>query len=481
LSTTIVRELSDEPRHGLVATREQRAILLFLERVIFGGLLGLLILIAVPYGTVEPWSEALFECLVLLLAMLWLIQGLFAVQWLPRQMRLFYPMFALIGFALFQSVTLWQTEVAGEKVWYSISADAFETRRFVLKVGSLIVAGILLARYTTSRRRLSALVHLIIIVAAASALFGIVRQSVQHGPGFLLPFLKPGSGYAQFTNRNHFAFLMEMAMGLVTGLMIVRSRRRERVPLYGAILLALWTALVLCNSRGGILSMIVQLICGVLLLSITPRQIASSGTKSERGVLKFLHSIAVRVALLVALLIVVIVGVFWIGGDPLATSLENVSLEIHATDQTGLYERTRRRDIWRATWLMFKAHPLAGAGFAGYWAEIPQYHEASGVLTPQQAHNDYLEILASGGAIGAVLLVWFGITLVKQARKALQSRDPFYNAVCLGTIIGIVGVSVHSIFDFGLHITINALIFVALLAILSLEAINTKHLNTVGR
>ena len=81
--------------------------------------------------------------------------------------------------------------------------------------------------------------------------------------------------------------------------------------------------------------------------------------------------------------------------------------------------------------------------------------------------------------LGALLLVWFAVALVKQARKALQSSDPFYNAVCLGTITGIVGVSVHSIFDFGLHITINALVFVAMLAILSLEAIKMKHSRTL--
>ena len=472
MSVPIARELPDELSSTVPLTSEQSALLLLGERVIFYGLLALLVLTAIPYGTVEPWSEALFECGVLLLAVLWLVQGLFAGRWLPGQMRLFYPLIVLVGFALVQSIAWWQTDAAGERVWYAISADPFETRRFVLKVGALVVAGILLARYTTSRRRLSTLVHVIIVIAGLAAMFGIVRQSVQHGPGFLLPRLVPGAGYAQFSNRNHFAFLMEMAMGLVAGLMAVRSGRRERLPLYLAILLALWTSLVLSNSRGGILSMTVQLICALVLLPIVRAKRGQVASGEVAAAQRLAGSFITRAALGVVVVAVVLAGVIWIGGQPLASSLEVSGVELNVSDQTTLHERARRRDIWRATWLMVKARPLAGAGFGGYWAEIPKFHDASGLYTPQQAHNDYLEILASGGLIGLAMLLWFGAVLIQQARKSLWPGDSFYNAICLGAIIGLAGVAVHSVFDFGLHITINAFIFVALLAILSLERIN---------
>ena len=39
-----------------------------LSLIVFGGLLLLLILVPVPYGTVEPWWEAVFECAVFALA-----------------------------------------------------------------------------------------------------------------------------------------------------------------------------------------------------------------------------------------------------------------------------------------------------------------------------------------------------------------------------------------------------------------------------
>ncbi len=113
-----------------------------------------------------------------------------------------------------------------------------------------------------------------------------------------------------------------------------------------------------------------------------------------------------------------------------------------------------------------------GAGFGGYWMAVPEYHDASGSFVPQQAHNDYLELLASGGLIGAILGVWFVFALIRSARKTLRAGNSFRRASALGALAGLFAVAVHSLVDFGLHITVNALIFTALIviAILKLDA-----------
>jgi hypothetical protein len=435
----------------------------FVEAFVFYSLVVTIALVAIPYGTVEPWWEAVFECAVFALGLLWIIHGLWDGAWIQGSMRVFYPMIALVALALVQSLPLWQMDWAGTKVWYAISADPFESRRFALKTAALILAGVMLVRYTGNRRRLSVLVHAIIGVALASALFGIARQAAQHAPGFGLSLLRPGIGYAQFINKNHFAYLMEMATALVAGVAIMRSEKRERLLIYLAAFLVMWVALVLSNSRGGLLAMVAQVVCApAIFLDARPR--AADQAKS------WTRSVAVRVAMIGALLIVVAAGVFWLGGDQLATGAETASIEIAGADPSELHEGARRRDIWRSTWLMFKAHPITGAGFGGYWAEVPLFHQASGRLTPQQAHNDYLEVLASGGIVGVALLIWFALVTVRQARDALTATDGFQRAVASGAIIALVGVAVHSMVDFGLHITLNALVFVALLAILSLKA-----------
>jgi O-antigen ligase len=95
-------------------------------------------------------------------------------------------------------------------------------------------------------------------------------------------------------------------------------------------------------------------------------------------------------------------------------------------------------------------------GLGGYWIGITAYHDASGLMTPQEAHNDYLELLSSGGVIGFAIGVWFAIAVIRAVRRNT-------NPLQLGAILGIVGVAAHSLVDFGLHILVNAVVFLVLI------------------
>ena len=155
-------------------------------------------------------------------------------------------------------------------------------------------------------------------------------------------------------------------------------------------------------------------------------------------------------------------GTLWIGGDRLASRFEDLSGSGNSAEtRTG----GSRNEIWRATWQMFKANPVSGVGLGGYWAAIPAYHDASGSLTPQEAHNDYLELLASAGIVGAALGCWFLIVLAKRIKSNLRAGNLFRRGVHYGAVLGIIGVLVHSLFDFGLHMLVNALVFAALIVI----------------
>jgi O-antigen ligase len=107
---------------------------------------------------------------------------------------------------------------------------------------------------------------------------------------------------------------------------------------------------------------------------------------------------------------VILVGAVWVGGDKLVSSFGNASTEINP-ESTGLRGGATRNEIWRASWKMFTAHPMLGVGMGAYWVSITAYHDASGVMTPQEAHNDYLELLASGGLVGLAIGIWFVISL----------------------------------------------------------------------
>jgi O-antigen ligase len=86
-------------------------------------------------------------------------------------------------------------------------------------------------------------------------------------------------------------------------------------------------------------------------------------------------------------------------------------------------------------------------------------------MTPQEAHNDYLELLASGGLVGLGIGVWFAIVVLRRMRKNLVAPNRFRRAACFGAVLGIAGVAVHSLVDFGLHTIVNALVFTTLIVI----------------
>jgi O-antigen ligase len=441
-----------------------------LGNTIFFGLLALIALVAVPYGTVEPWWQAFFECAVFGLAALWLIEGLLSGSYRFSDYRIFLPLAALAFFGLLQTVPFGGESSAslraGVRVWQALSADPHETRLWVSRMIALVLVGAMLLRYTFSPRRLRTLIHLVIGVAVASALFGLVRKTTQHEAGFILPYLMPGFGYAQFINYNHFAFLMEMALGLALGLTVGGSVRRDRLLIYLGLVLWLWMSLVISNSRGGILSMLCQLICIALgFLIVGPVRESFAGNSGASGWVQHIKkSLLVRALLIVCLIATIGVGIVWVGGDPLLGRLEAIPEEVGTRAENARWG-DRRVEIWRATWQLVKAHPIAGVGMGGYWVAIPQYHDASGEMTPQRAHNDYLELLASGGMIGLALGGWFVVGLIAGVSRQLRSADKFRRAASLGALVGLFGVAVHSFVDFGLHTTVNAVVAIALVVI----------------
>src|SRR5436853_37434 len=190
----------------------------------FYSLLALIALVAIPYGGSEPWWKALFQCTVFALAGLFVIEGLLWNKQAAPYYSLLLPAFALITFAFLQTVPWSHHSTAGiDNVAQTISADASQTRLFISQFGALVLAGLLLVGHTNSRKRLRLLIELIIAVGVISAGFGLLRQATQVNDDFLLPYLRPHFGYAQFINRDHFAFLIEMALGLALGITVCRG------------------------------------------------------------------------------------------------------------------------------------------------------------------------------------------------------------------------------------------------------------------
>ena len=124
-----------------------------MRKLIFGLLIALIAISAIPYGTVEAWWKAAFVCAVFAICIFAIIESLVSRANRIEGGSVLLPMLALSVLAFVQTISLGSNDV-----WNAISADPFQTRFFVLQMLALTVFLALLYRYANTERRVRVLV-----------------------------------------------------------------------------------------------------------------------------------------------------------------------------------------------------------------------------------------------------------------------------------------------------------------------------------
>ena len=184
-----------------------------LGKLIYAGLLALLVLTPLPYGTVETWSIALWQLSLLALVLLW---GLAMLRdgalVLPRS-PLVWPLLAWLVWTCVQAAT--------------VSVEPFATRYAALKLLAYLIFFALFATYVDSEARRRNAVKIILVVCVFIALVGIAQN-------YAGAWLWQRGAFGPFVNRNHFAGFLVMGVGLAGGLLLERSAKNETLALYAA-------------------------------------------------------------------------------------------------------------------------------------------------------------------------------------------------------------------------------------------------------
>jgi O-antigen ligase len=124
-----------------------------------------------------------------------------------------------------------------------------------------------------------------------------------------------------------------------------------------------------------------------------------------------------------------------------------------------------RTAIWRATWPMTKDFWLTGIGAGAYERAMVVYQPAPHQTFFNHAHNDYLQTLTEGGVLLTVpAIVALAAGFVGIRRRLRSDRSPMY-WIRAGAASGLVAVAVQSIWETGLRVPANTLLFAALAAI----------------
>jgi O-antigen ligase len=108
-----------------------------------------------------------------------------------------------------------------------------------------------------------------------------------------------------------------------------------------------------------------------------------------------------------------------------------------------------------------------GAGLGAFPQAYTRFDTLGGYERAEQAHNDYLQILADAGIVGLILGGLFLFAFFRQGFESSRVGNTFRKGVAAGAFAGCFGVLVHSVFDFVLHVTAVSVLFITLLAMLA--------------
>jgi O-antigen ligase len=262
--------------------------------------------------------------------------------------------------------------------------------------------------------------------------------------------------FGPFINRHHFAGYMELALALPLALLFSGAVGKEKRLIYLFVAGLMGVALVMTNSRGGIISMIAEILFIVATMGVRRRR-----KKESSGHKVGFRNAAVRAGLALGLVVALFVSVVSLGGEE---ALSRLVGSVNREDPT-----TGRAHFWDVTLDIIKTHPFLGTGLGAFGVVYTGYDTRNGLFRLEQAHNDYLQVLSDGGIIGAALGLFFVISLFRTGFARRESRDRFRRGVATGALAGCFAVLIHSFFDFTLHTPSNALLFLILAALATMN------------
>jgi len=417
-----------------------------------------IVMSTLAYGTVHYWALGLFNLGALTIIVLWVIDawqlGTLRVSRNPLQI----PLIGIIILGLVQLLPLRDAAngITSTSVVRTLSLDPFSTRLVLVQLTTLLAFFAATLVFTDTPKRLRLLVRTIMIFGFCLAIFGLTQSFTSPTKVYWLRELNQSTAFGPFINRHHFAGYMELTIALPLGLLFSGAVDKEKRLLYLSVAGLMGIALVMTNSRGGVISLIAEIMFFVIATALWGKQ---DGHRSSRGTR--VRAAMFRIGAGVALLVGLFVGVSLLGGD---ASLSRLIDSVNTDDPT-----TGRAHFWTVTIEIIKSHPFLGTGLGAFGVIYTRFDSRNGLFRLEQAHNDYLQILSDAGIVGALLALSFVLLLFYLGFVRTKSRDDFRRGVALASIGGCFAVLVHSLFDFTLHTTSNALLFLVLAALATLN------------
>jgi O-antigen ligase len=393
------------------------------------------------YGAVHQGVLALVYFLITLTILFEAIdsirKGVYQVSTEPMQIILF----AAAAYGLIQVLPFGTLSDPGllSDIPRTLSFDPFATKVSSLHfLGLGLFFSICLVAFD-SAERLSKLAIFITVFGALYAFFAILQSVLS--PTAIYGLLERPGPFGSFVSRNNFAGWMEMAIAIPLGMLFTGSVSQDKRLIYITAAVLMGVSIVLSGSRGGLITLVLQL--GFLVFI----------TYLNRG----RSSAGLRLVLGIGIFAAIIAGTAFVGGENTLTRI---------SDGQEVEGMVTRPQIWKTTIKMIGDNMPFGVGLGAYGVAYTRYDEASGFERVEQAHNDYLQVVSDAGIVGAILGLAFLFLVFKSGFAAVKVRSLARRGIATGAFVGIFGALIHSLFDFNLHTTAIALLFLTLLAMM---------------
>jgi tetratricopeptide (TPR) repeat protein len=303
------------------------------------------------------------------------------------------------------------------------------------------------------------LVVALLLLALAQVLVGTIQ--FRYGNNFMpihalqrFDYGNRASGF--YICPDHLAGFLEVA-GVMGLSIICWSRWRLWAKLLIAYAVAVtYLGLLLTGSRGGFLSGVASLFVFAVLSGIVLRKSGSSRLFCQAAA-----GSAIALVLISA-------GVAWL-----------VHNNEHLASRTNFLDyKNVRLLLWRAALQQWQLNPLFGTGSGTYFYYGRMFRSSQMQGDPVYAHNDYLQLLAEYGVIGAALFLLFLLAHLASGWRNFQRLGPRRVIVSLrlpsnsmalqmGALAAVAAYMVHSVVDFNLHIPANVLLLAFVFGVLA--------------
>ncbi len=402
-----------------------------------------IIFTTLAYGAVHQPIIAVFYLLVVIIAFLWTFDAFASSVLRFNKSLVQLPLAAAFLYGIFQVIPFGSlAEIGGVSgISRTVSLDPFSTLVSTFHFLALFIFLAALLTFIDSPSRLRKMVWLITIFGFAYAFFAILQAVLSPNKIYGIYEVQFAAPFGSFVNRHNFAAYMEMTIAVPLGLMFAGAVPKDRRLLYITAIALMGVALLLSGSRGGLISLLAQIFFLVILTTET----------------KSYGQFVLKIGLSVLLVATIVAGSILIGGE---TSLTRLAETAASEDFS-----TNRMYIWSITLNIIKNNFLLGTGLGAFPFAYTPYDTLGGIERVEQAHNDYLQVLADAGIIGFGIGAFFLFSLFRAGFKHAKSSNAFRRGVALGALAGCFAILVHSVFDFVLHTTAIAVLFLTLVAL----------------